>query len=113
MNYHFEYDERLGIRLPYLNAEWEELSPEERRDMILEWERIKAKIPDRITEVEREIEERQRQVGQEEDWDRICRLYEEICSLASVINDLQIWSRVDQDLEPEPGSGEEHKSRGE
>ncbi|WP_407635582.1 hypothetical protein [Effusibacillus pohliae] len=111
MKYRFEYDERLGIRVPHLLAEWEELSADERHDMILEWERIKARIPDRILELEREIEERQARVGREEDWGTICDLYSEIFSLASIINDLHLWMRVNQDFEPNPGIAEEHETR--
>ncbi|MFC4767608.1 hypothetical protein [Effusibacillus consociatus] len=111
MNYRFDYDERLGIRLPYLEVEWEELSDQERHDMIMEWEKIKARIPDRIMEIEREINNRQLQASQAEDWDKICKLYEEIYTYASVINDLHIWMRVNQDFDAEPGISEEHENR--
>jgi hypothetical protein len=111
VKYYFEFDERLGIRLPYLEAEWEELSADERQSMIMEWEQIKAKIPDRIMEIEREIDRKQQQVMREDDWDTVCRLYEQIYALASLINDLHIWMRVDQDFDTEPGISEEHESR--
>ncbi|GAX88930.1 hypothetical protein [Effusibacillus lacus] len=111
MRYGFEYDERLGIKLPKLTVEWEELSPEERHEMILEWEKIKARIPDRIMELEREIDTRQLRVAQEEDWEAVCRLYGEIYSLASIINDLHIWTRVNQDFDMDPGTSEEHETR--
>lgn len=111
VSYRFEYDERLGIRLPYMEVEWEELSAEERHDMILEWERIKARIPDRIMDIEREIDKKQERASQEEDWDTVCKLYEQIYALASVINDLHIWARVNQDFDTSPGISEEHGSR--
>lgn len=101
MKNRFRYDERLGIRLPDLDENWEDLDPEERHRMILEWEQIRARIPDRIMELEKEIYQRQELIGKEEDWDKICRLYGEIYSIASTINDLQIWSRVEQDFEAE------------
>ncbi|BCJ86800.1 hypothetical protein [Effusibacillus dendaii] len=110
-NYHFALNERLGIELPYLHTDWEELSHEERHDMILRWEKIKAHIPDRIMEVEKQIEQRQLQVAQEEDWDTVCRLYEEIYTFASIINDLHIWARVNQDFEETPDLAEEHQNR--
>lgn len=99
MNYRFEYDERLGIKLPHLMQEWEDMHAEERQAMIMEWEQIKAKIPDRIMELEKQIEVRQEKVAKENDWDTIVILYGEIYSLASVINDLHIWSRVNQDFD--------------
>jgi hypothetical protein len=111
VNYRFEYNDRLGIHLPYLDVEWEDLSADERNEMIARWEKIKARIPDRIMEIERLIDERQQRVSQEEDWETICMLYKEIYEYASIINDLHIWARVNQDFDPEPGIAEEHESR--
>ncbi len=97
MRYAFVYDERLGIKLPSLALDWEEYSDEERAEILLIWEEIRAKIPDRIILLEKVIDEKQRQLSQEENFDRSCRLNSEIAELASVINDLNIWFRVQQD----------------
>lgn len=108
---HFTYDTRLGIHLPDLKQEWEELSLEEQHEIIAEWERIKAKIPDRIIELECEINQRQDRVSKEDDWDTVCRLYKEIYTIASMINDLNVWARLDQELDPSSGMAKEHTSR--
>lgn len=101
MNYRFEYDERLGIKLPHLLRDWETLPADERHAMIMEWEQIKARIPDRIMDLEKQIEAHQDKISKEEDWDTVCLLYGELYSIASIINDLHIWSRVNQDFAPE------------
>lgn len=107
----FRYDKRLGILLPNLYEDWESLSPEERHAMIMEWEKIRARIPDRIMELEGEINKRQEHIAKEDDWDKICKLYGEIYGIASTINDLQIWSRIEQDFEPGADIAKEHESR--
>ncbi|MDF2680593.1 MAG: hypothetical protein K0R47_1783 [Brevibacillus sp.] len=94
---HFILDERLGIRLPALNLEWEAYSTEERADILLEWEEIRATIPDKIIRIETVIIEKTRQMSEEENFIRSCELNSEIHELASVINDLNIWFRVQQD----------------
>lgn len=97
MRYQFILDERLGIPLPYLNMEWEEYSAEERADILLEWEEIRATIPDRILQIEKIIIEKTKQLSEEENFARSCELNSEIHELASLINDLNIWFRVQQD----------------
>ncbi|MDA5110513.1 hypothetical protein FOI68_00695 [Brevibacillus sp. LEMMJ03] len=99
LRYQFQYDERLGIRLPVLYHDWDEYSPEERASMLLEWEEIRATIPDRIIQLEAIIIEKQKQMFEEENFARSCELNSEIHELASVINDLNIWFRVQQDYE--------------
>ncbi|MFD2371975.1 hypothetical protein ACFSO0_18775 [Brevibacillus sp. GCM10020057] len=94
---HFILDERLGIRLPALEKEWEAYSDEERADILLEWEEIRATIPDQIIRIEAVIIEKTKQMSEEEDFIRSCQLNSEIHELASVINDLNIWFRVQQD----------------
>ncbi|WP_126427654.1 hypothetical protein [Brevibacillus marinus] len=100
MRYEFVYDPRLGIRLPVLHHDWEAYTAAERAEMIATWEEIRAKIPDRILQLEAIINEKQQQLEQEEDFAQSCRLTREIAELASVINDLNIWFRVEQDAEP-------------
>ncbi|MEC2132538.1 hypothetical protein P9761_10465 [Brevibacillus centrosporus] len=94
---HFILDERLGIRLPALDMEWESYSTEERADILLEWEEIRATIPDQIIRIETVIIEKTKQMSEEENFIRSCELNSEIHELASVINDLNIWFRVQQD----------------
>ncbi|WNC17055.1 hypothetical protein RGB73_12335 [Brevibacillus brevis] len=94
---HFVLDERLGIRLPALDMEWESYSDEERADILLEWEEIRATIPDQIIRIEAVIIEKTKQMSEEENFLRSCELNSEIHELASVINDLNIWFRVQQD----------------
>ncbi|MGG6433609.1 hypothetical protein ACPF7I_11540 [Anoxybacillus sp. D401a] len=96
MSAHFVYDERLGIRLPHLEKAWDTYTKEEQAEILLEWETIRGKIPDRIIELEQQINEKQRQLGEENDFARSCMLNFEIASLASIINDLWIWYRMNQ-----------------
>ncbi|MFM1652989.1 hypothetical protein ACI7RC_12920 [Brevibacillus sp. B_LB10_24] len=97
---HFVLDHRLGIPLPALDREWDMYSTQERADMLLKWEEIRARIPDRILQLERIINQKQEQLHDEENFQRSCELIKEIAELASVINDLNIWFRVQQDFEP-------------
>lgn len=99
LRYSFVYDERIGIRLPELSLAWEEYSPGERADILLEWEEIRATIPDRIIKLEAMINEKQTQLSEEEDFPRCCELNTEIHELASIINDLNIWFRIQQDYD--------------
>jgi hypothetical protein len=112
----FVLDKRLGICLPKLERDWLDYSLAEQQAMIEEWERIKARIPDRVQELEAVINEYQIKAAQEDDWDTVCSLYEEIYRIASIINDLNIWKNVEQYLshpadEKYPGIAEEHANR--
>ena len=115
--FRFVFDERLGIQLPQHDREWWEYSLDEQAEMIQEWERIKSRIPDRILELERNIEDKHQEIGREDDWDRVCELYEEYFAIASVINDLNIWAKIEPGLSngapEEDGEGivEEHTNR--
>ncbi|WP_051567438.1 hypothetical protein [Brevibacillus borstelensis] len=99
LRYEFVYDERMGIRLPALQHDWEEYSPGERADILMEWEEIRSTIPDRIIKLEAMIIEKQTQLDVEEDFPRSCQLNSEIHEIASIINDLNIWFRVQQDYD--------------
>lgn len=101
MRYEFVYDPRLGIKLPVLYHDWDAYSVAERAEMVAIWEEIRARIPDRIRQLEAIINEKQQQLEQEEDFAQSCRLTREIAELASTINDLNIWFRVDQDVTAE------------
>ncbi|KKB37587.1 hypothetical protein [Bacillus thermotolerans] len=91
---YFQLNRRLGIRIPHLPKSWEEHSSLEQARILHEWENIRGAIPDRIKELERQIQSRQSQLDQEEDFLRSCRLNEEISDIASIINDLWIWFRT-------------------
>lgn len=101
VRYTFVLDERLGIRLPQLNLDWEEYTADERNFILLMWEEIRAKIPDRVISLEGIINRKQTQLSQEENFITCCCLNLEIAEIASIINDLNIWFRVQQDFEPD------------
>lgn len=95
----FLFDQRLGISLPYLMKDWEEYSINEQEQALGEWEKIRGSIPERIKELEKEINTKQTLLGQEEDFILSCRLNEEISELASIINDLWLWFRTTPSVE--------------
>jgi hypothetical protein len=99
LRYQFIYEERLGIRLPDLKHDWEEYTPDEQSSILLEWEEIRSAIPDRIIQLEAQINRKQAQLSEEDNFEAACRLVSEIHELASIINDLNIWFRVQQDVE--------------
>ena len=94
---HFAYDSRLGIPLPSLRRDWEQYTDTERAELLLYWETVRGMIPDRIFGFERMIVEQQARLDCEENFAESCRLNWEIAELASRINDLQIWYRLNQD----------------
>jgi hypothetical protein len=97
MRYQFIHDERLGIPLPNLYLDWDDYTSEERADILLEWETIRAAIPNRILHLEAIIIEKTQQMSEEDNFIRSCDLNCEIHELASLINDLNIWFRIQQD----------------
>jgi len=94
----FQFDERLGIHVPALVREWEQYSVSERETILVRWEWIRGKIPNRIMELERIINKKQSQLFDEEDFEVSCRLNSEIAELASQINDLHLWYRTNQEV---------------
>jgi len=90
----FRFDPRLGIHLPHLEGDWDDLGAERQAAVIAEWEQIRGRIPERIKELERRIEEKQERMNDEDDFAACCRLNWEIAELASAINDLNIWFRI-------------------
>lgn len=97
-NYTFVYQKRLGIKLPYLEKGWEEYSIAEQYEILATWEIIRGRIPDRIKQIEQQINRKQQALYDEENFIESCRLNSEIADLASAINDLQIWFRVQQEV---------------
>ncbi|WP_075982563.1 hypothetical protein [Bacillus massilinigeriensis] len=94
----FRKDDRLGISIPILAMEWDEYPLEMQQDILFHWETIRGSIPDRIAELEKEINLKQAELYDESDFERSCELNNEIAELASVINDLWLWYRTHQDI---------------
>ncbi|MFC4599968.1 hypothetical protein [Cohnella hongkongensis] len=97
----FVYSERHGIALPNLQSGWDALTPERQAAIVSRWEMIRGAIPDRIHRLEEAIRAKQAQLFEEEDFARSCLINDEIADLASRINDLNIWFRTRQELEPQ------------
>jgi SMC interacting uncharacterized protein involved in chromosome segregation len=98
LNKYFTYDPKLMIRLPKLNKEWDMYSVTIQNNILAEWEKIRGGIPDRIAELEDEINRKQAALNHEENFNHSCQLNEEISNLASIINDLWIWFRMTQTI---------------
>lgn len=96
----FHFDERLGISVPTLTGDWHAYSTTEQDQILLLWEHIRGIIPDRIGELEIQINTMQDQLSIEEDFECSCKLNFEISELASVINDLWIWYRTQEEISP-------------
>lgn len=95
---HFAFDDRLGIPVPKLLKDWDELTTDEQADIIYYWETVRGWIPDRILIFEQEIMELQRMADEEDCFDTVCRLTWDIAERASRINDLNLYFRLDQDV---------------
>jgi hypothetical protein len=98
MKIKFNYDSRLGLALPALHGSWSNLNSETQEQVLAKWETIRGMIPDRIKEIEKEIESIHEQLTQEEDFERSCELNLQMAERASDINDLWIWFRVNPSL---------------
>ncbi|MDP4085973.1 MAG: hypothetical protein Q8934_15320 [Bacillota bacterium] len=96
MEEYFSFDNRLGIQLPDLNLNWEHYNQETQHSILFHWEKVRGSIPDRIAELEDNINQKQAMLSDESDFPRSCELNSEIADLASVINDLWIWYRANQ-----------------
>ncbi|GKU79794.1 hypothetical protein [Paenibacillus sp. L3-i20] len=99
MSDHFVWSERLGIYIPYLTMGWEQYNYCDQIGIIEEWEFVRGSIPDRIMVFEHVINEKQAELNDEENFERSCLLTYEIAEYASRINELQIWYRMNQELE--------------
>ncbi|MBS4191619.1 hypothetical protein KHA94_15625 [Bacillus sp. FJAT-49705] len=98
MNEHFLYDERLGIPIPSFKVDWDQFSKKIQQSILFQWEKIRGTIPDRITELEKKINVKQDQLSDEENFIKSCELNSQISELASIINDLWLWYRTNQDI---------------
>ncbi|WP_100405109.1 hypothetical protein [Bacillus solitudinis] len=95
MEIEFVYNDRLGISLPQLYVTWEELDTVSQAKILAEWEDIRGRIPERVIETEKKINQTLASLTQESDFNRSCELNHEMAELASIINDLWIWFRID------------------
>lgn len=98
MKEHFYFDHRLGILIPELALDWDEYSKDTQEQVLFQWEKIRGAIPDRIAELEAEINRKQAQLDDESDFPRSCQLNSDIAELASIINDLWLWYRTNQTI---------------
>ena len=98
MDYDFVYNNRLGIELPVFHNDWDNLTIDTQAEILFTWEQIRGNIPDRIFDLEKEINEKQARLNNEDNFKRSCELNTEISELASIINDLWIWYRTHQDV---------------
>ncbi|MBJ8098415.1 radical SAM protein [Bacillus cereus group sp. N11] len=98
MKKYFIYNEHLGIAVPNIQEEWEDISEKTQHGILLKWEQIRGKIPDRIKELEHYINQKQHRLNNEDNFEISCRLNSEIADLASIINDLWLWYRLTQNV---------------
>jgi hypothetical protein len=97
----FIFVERLGISVPGLTEDWDSLSRSRQLALLTRWENIRCTIPDHVKRLEEHIKASQLMLDVEEDFITSCRLNSEIAEMASRINDLHIWFRTQQDVEPD------------
>ncbi|MEK8126358.1 hypothetical protein WMW72_00360 [Paenibacillus filicis] len=95
----FVWDGRLGILVPQFPREFESYTDAEQAAILLRWEEIRGTIPDRVKQIEQVIIVKQEQLNVEDDFVTSCRLNSEIADLASTINELHLWFRVNQDMD--------------
>lgn len=95
---HFIFNKRLGILVPDITVDWDQHSKETQQYILFHWEQNRGSIPDRIAELEQEINQKQAELSDESDFPRSCQLNSEIADLASIINDLWLWYRSNQTL---------------
>jgi hypothetical protein len=96
MKEYFSFDDRLGIVIPDLSMELAEYSPETQEEILLYWEQVRGSIPDRISDLEIQINQKQALLSNESNFPRSCNLNTEIADLASIINDLWLWYRSNE-----------------
>lgn len=95
--YRFLHNERLGIRIPQFDLDWDEYNQQEQISIIREWEKERARIPDRIKDIELKIEEMQ-DLMFEIEFEEYIKIHEQIVDMASAINDLNIWYRTEGEI---------------
>ena len=98
--YEFIFDKRLGIKIPSLKKEWDDYTELEQLEIIHLWELERAKIPDKVKNMENKIENLQDLIF-DIDFDDYLKIHEQIVDLSSAINDLNIWYRTSGELNKE------------
>lgn len=98
MKEYFSFDQRLGILIPDFPGEWDNYREDIQNEILFYWEQIRGTIPDRIAELEKNINQKQAQLSDESNFIRSCILNNEIAELASIINDLWLWYRANQSV---------------
>jgi hypothetical protein len=98
MTVKFIYDSRLGIEVPNLKIPWEQLTVEIQCETLAKWEGVRGNIPDRIKQIEESINYLQNELYQESNFQLSCQINSQIAELASIINDLWIWYRKDEEI---------------
>ncbi|WP_096202685.1 hypothetical protein [Bacillus sp. FJAT-45350] len=98
MNFEFLYNDRLGISIPVLHNEWDDIETDTQAKIIFQWEQIRGQIPERISNIETIINRKQEQLYNEDNFQRSCELNREIAEHASIINDLWIWYRKSEEV---------------
>jgi hypothetical protein len=73
-----------------------EYSLETQEEILLYWEQVRGSIPDRISDLEIQINQKQALLSNESNFPRSCNLNTEIADLASIINDLWLWYRSNE-----------------
>lgn len=96
-DYEFRYIERLGIKIPFFNRDWDELDKQTQLEVIRQWETERAKIPDRIKDIENEIIRLQDKMFEIE-FEEYYEIHKDIVDMSSAINDLNIWFRTDGEV---------------
>jgi hypothetical protein len=95
---YFRHNDRLCIPLPAFPQPFEEMAPTDQEDVIVVWESIRARIPDRILELEHNIQSHLDTIRETDDWEQIIALFNQISDIASRIAELNTWQRVDPHL---------------
>lgn len=98
MSVTFVYDSRLGIEIPTLKKPWDKMSVEKQSETLAKWERVRGNIPDRIKFLEGSINYLQNELYEESNFQLSCQINSDIAELASIINDLWIWYRIDEEI---------------
>lgn len=94
----FQMDGRLGLLVPALQKEWDAYTKDEQEQIICIWEQIRGSIPDLIKDREAIINRKQAALEQEDDFIKSCELNAQIAENASIINDLWLLYRTNQDI---------------
>src|SRR5690554_3288364 len=97
-SYTFVFNERLQIHLPELEWTWDHYTSDEQSEILARWEEIRGRIPDQIIAFEAEINEKQEKLNHEENFNQSCALNTEISEIASKINDLHLYYRLNQQV---------------